>query len=264
MMRSIVFAIGLLALGAAQGRVVERDGWSIDVPDCAKNIEAVAANPLYSEAERAELARDRSLIKKPDYWNLPAHIAIDLSACYGAAGYSDVALRVIPAAEYRTIYSADGRPDPYHEQQFGRLRQWIDARGAVDTRRWPMLPFLDMSPMFTLFPERVEFGGGRGVRVVTEFTADVGFAESRAIDYVFQGLTDDSRYFVLLSVPLEASGLAAPDAKTHLGFDLDRLDRSVEAQRAYEKALGAMLARQNALRRRLAELDGIVRSIRAP
>lgn len=255
------FTLGLVYLPASGAATLARDGWSLQPPPgCTASAETVAANPLYSEQARRDLARDPLLSLKPDFNNMPRHLRFDLSACYRLRGMFDASLRVLPVAEYAHIYDKDaaGTDSDWSSDVLAELKTWLSGNPAA---RWPMVPYLDMSPQFTVERRALQFPGGHGIRVVTQFVPDVGFAESGIVSYVFQGLSDDGRDFVLLTVPLALKGAAADRAEQHLGFSLDAIERDEEQRRRYEAAIAALVARQGT-QPALAELDAIVESLR--
>lgn len=257
---SVFAALATLLSGAAP---VQHDGWSMMPPaGCDVRGEMVAANPLYDEQARRDLARDRQLLLKPGYYTMPRHVRFDLRACYPQADMSDASLRVLPVEDYTHIYDSGTAltRDTAAGGEFAALKTWLS--GPPDAvANWPMIPFLDMSPQFTVARRALRFNGGRGIRVVTQFVPDVGFAQSGLVSYVFQGLSDDGRDFILLSVPLAIDGAASADAQQHLGFDLALLDTDLAARQRYEAAVQALVARHGT-RPALAELDAIVESLR--
>ncbi|UXI69182.1 hypothetical protein [Tahibacter amnicola] len=263
MARQWMMACVLLAAGGmAQARAEREDGWSIDVPECARPIERVPGLPLYDAQARAEYAVNPAAQMKPDYSNMPAHLKIDLAPCYGDDGAFDAALRILPVDPYLRIMAPADRADPYMEEAFSDLRHWI-RNADPHPGDWPMVPYLDMSPMYTAGQKRLAFGGGRGKRVVTQFVNDVDFARSRQISYVFQGLSADNQHFVLLTVPLTVEGLAERDAQTHLDFTMDALDQNLALRDEYGKAIAKHLREKAAsIRPALEELDRIVMGIR--
>lgn len=236
-----------------------REGWTLQpAKGCAPRVEHVAAHPTYDAEARAAFARDPMLSLKPGFHDMPAHLRFDLAPCYDPTGMTAPALRVLPVAEYERILDNGSTPSKYMTQQFDALRRWID--GPPDAMaNWPMIPFLDMSPQFTLQRRALRFRGGRGIRVVTQFVPDVGFATSRLVSYVFQGLTDDGRTFVLMTVPLTLAGAAADDAREHLGFTLDAIEKP-DGARDYEKAVAALFVK-NGTTPPIAELDALIESL---
>lgn len=263
MMRmSAALALALTATGVTAG-TLSLDGWSVDLPPgCTASIAQVPALPLYDEQARKDFAADPMLSLKPDFENMPAHVRIDLASCYAAEGGFNAALRILPVADYLSIYDPNGKPDPRMREVFADLRSWItkkNGKGEI----WPLVPFLDESPMLTYAPSVLKFADGQGVRVVTQFVPDVGFVTSGQITYLFQGLSSDDAHFVLVTVPLTLDGLSKPDATEHLGATLETLDTDKAARKRYVGAAKQLLhSREGDIRPRLAELDAMVQSVR--
>jgi hypothetical protein len=236
------------------------DDWSLrPTSSCTPRIERVDAHPTYDAAARADFARDPLLSLKPDYYDMPAHRRFDLSACYGPPGMFDAGLRVFAVADYLHIFDDGRTPGTYQQKQFDALRGWLAGKPDA-VANWPMIPFLDMSPQFTVQRRALRFAGGKGIRVVTQFVPDVGFASSRIVSYVFQGLSDDGRTFVLMTVPLTLTDAATDGAEEHLGFTYEQIERP-EGARRYEQAIDALIVK-NGTTPTLAELDRLVESLR--
>ncbi|MCQ4167635.1 hypothetical protein [Tahibacter harae] len=261
---ALALAFALTPTGAASAATLSRDGWSLQLPRGSQaGFTAVDANPLYNEQERQEFAVSGTHLK-PNFYNLPAHLRVDL-----APGQEDrdaffaAALYLIPVQPYLSILSpVENQQDTWTRTEYRALQRWLD--GPPDAvRDWPFLPFLDMSPQYTVQRRALAFAGGRGIRVLTQFVPDVGFAQSGQLSYVFQGLTTDGQYYVLLTMPLALSGLAGRDDDTHLGFTLTQLDTDRAADARYEAAIDALLRKRGKeLQPDLARLDALVRSLR--
>lgn len=257
-----MFALTLA--GTAGAGTLGRDGWSLHLPRGSQaSFTTVDANPLYNEQERQEFATSGTHLK-PNFYNLPAHLRVDLAPGQESRDtFFAAALYLIPVQPYLSVLSPVENPqDTWTSQEHRALQHWLAGPpGAV--RQWPFLPFLDMSPQFTVQRRALEFGGGRGIRVLTQFVPDVGFAQSGQLSYVFQGLTTDGQYYVLLTMPLSLSGLAGRDDDTHLGFTLTQLDTDRAASARYEAAIDALLRKRGKeLQPDLAGLDALVRSLR--
>lgn len=265
-LRQLLLA-SLLALalaGTATGAKLSRDGWSLQLPRGSQaSFSAVEANPLYNEQERQEFALNGAHLK-PGFYNLPAHLRVDLlPRKEEKEDFFTAALYLVPVQSYLSILDpTEKETDGWIREQHAALQQWL--AGPPDAvRDWPFLPFLDMSPQYTVQRRALEFAGGRGIRVLTQFVPDVGFAQSGQLSYVFQGLTTDGKYYVLLTMPLSLSGLAKREDDSHLGFTLTQLDTDRAADARYAAAVDALLRkRQKELRPALEELDALVRSLR--
>lgn len=240
--RATVVMAAMLAgmAGTAAAARVSLDGWSVELPPgCRAQWQRVAANPLYDARARRDFAADPLLSLKPDFNNMPAHLSLDLSGCFARRDGFGTALRVIPVQPYLDIYDArDGEQAQWPRQTLAQLRQWI-AQGAASMQDWPFLPFVDAHAQHTTAQRDLRFDSGKGIRVVAQFVVENGPAYRDQFDYLFQGLSDDGEYFVLLTVPVTIDGLASDSDKSHLGFEVERVYADADTYRRYSEAVAA-------------------------
>lgn len=234
--------LALLPVDPAMAARIARDGWSLELPaGCKTQWQRAQATPLYDAQARKDLAADPLMSLKPDFSNMPEHLWVDLSTCYpGQAGFG-AALRILPVEPYLHIYdNSDDDKESAPQQELARLQQWL-AGGAQSMQDWPFLPYVDMHARHSTQQQTLHFGqGGHGIRVLAQFVPDDGFAWADRFDYIFQGLSDDGVYFVLLTVPLRIDGLANDDAKEHLGFSDSEVFENRDSYRRYEKAVARL------------------------
>lgn len=260
-------AVGVLLAGLAGTAGAARvgmDGWSVELPPgCTAQWQRVAANPLYDAQARKDLLADPRYLLKPDFNNMPEHLSLDLSACFAQSGGFGTALRVIPLKPYLDIYdSRDGEHSKWPRQTLAQLRQWI-AKGADSVQDWPFLPFVDAHAQYSTARRGLRFDQGKGIRVVAQFDFETGPAFSDRFDYLFQGLSDDGKYFVLLTVPVRIDGLATATDKTHLGFEVERLYSDADTFRRYNEAVAKWFRSGAALPQPAPEtLDELLTSLR--
>ena len=237
-------------------------GWSIDVPArCASSVKVseVAANPVYDQAAADALRGNPMLLLKPDFTNMPAHIAFDLSGCFPGDKYW-TQLRVLPRKEFESILDVPGQQQRMLADDFVRLAQWI-ASGR-ELIQWPFLPFLDISQGSTASVQRIEFSGGRGMRLLAMFTVDNFIARRDSFDYVFQGLSERGGCFVLMTASVSIAGLAEPDVTEDRGHTLDVLSKDSGARRRYDELVRTQLqAPDTKVTPALSELDAVVLSL---
>ena len=72
------------------------------------------------------------------------------------------------------------------------------------------LPFLPMWPAAQVFSARVEyfdFQNGSGIRYLTMFGQALYPVDNQNLFYTYQGITDDSRYYIAAVLPLMHLGL---------------------------------------------------------
>lgn len=238
--------------------------WSLTLPaycDGSAHVSYVDATPLYSAEDAAALANDPLRVLKPDYANMPAHWRVDLSACLGKAdqGFA-TELLILPVADYLGIYAADRQPEAGMHKAFDALKTWNATLAAASD--WPFIPFVDMSPIAVLGSKRLHSADVAGARVLTQFTPDVGFLQSGALTYIYQGLSHDGQCYVLMTVPLRAEGLAADGDDRHWGFTLNALDADPDQKSGYATAARTwLLKHRDSIEPALSLLDTIASSI---
>lgn len=235
-------ALALLPVDPSVAARIGMDGWSLQLPaGCKAQWQRIPALPLYDAQARKDLAADPLMSLKPDFSNMPDHLKVDLSGCYPGEDGFGAALRVLPVESYLHIYDkSDEDKESAPQDALARLQQWLagDLQSMPD---WPFLPFVDLHAQHSTQRKTVHFGqGGRGIRVVAQFVPDDGFAWVDRFTYIFQGLSDDNAYFVLLTVPLSIDGLAANGAKEHLGFTETDVFENRDAYLRYEKAVAEL------------------------
>lgn len=66
----------------------------------------------------------------------------------------------------------------------------------------PFLPLLNAAQVFRAQPEVMEFQNGRGIRYLTYYSQAPGPIMNQNIFYTFQGVTDDGKYYVSATFPI--------------------------------------------------------------
>jgi hypothetical protein len=109
-------------------------------------------------------------------------------------------------AHVRTLRALGAdRPSPR------RLDAWLRRRRVREylKRRMPFLPMYDVSEALRAKVAYFDFGGGQGVRFVTQYDMEDTLVSNQALAYVFQGITDDGAYYVSAAFPIAAPFLPA-------------------------------------------------------
>ena len=75
--------------------------------------------------------------------------------------------------------------------------------------RMPLVPMYDVGEALRAKVSYLDFRGGRGVAFVAQFTIEDTIVSNQALAYVFQGLTDDGRFYVSAAFPVAAPFLPA-------------------------------------------------------
>ena len=66
----------------------------------------------------------------------------------------------------------------------------------------PHLPIFNAQQLFSAKAERINFGSGRGIRYITQYSQSFAQINNNELFYTFQGITDDGRYYVAANLPI--------------------------------------------------------------
>lgn len=277
-MWSLIFSGSLFAASTAvDWQQISHSGVSFSVPArCHKSVRFthVAANPLYTperlaeqKASYANMASVRTAlgeIPPPSVWvsdkpskeNMPAHLFIDLSACF-----PELTVRILPIEPYTRIFG-QGAPSPHIRKAFRDLGQVIS--GENTEAKWTYVPFVDASADTVLRVRFLDNNTQRGVRVITELKPDPIHLEHT--DYIFQAISDDRKNYVLMEVPVRHPDLESDRQQANFVAEPDSL-ASREAVQQFLKTYNAQAekwfsASESQFDPKLSSLDRIAESIR--
>jgi hypothetical protein len=145
-------------------------------------------------------------------------------------------LRVVDLAAYRDVYKVS----PEYVDLLDVMIQWLkDAidPGIASASRIPFLPFVDASQTFWVHLKRVDFAGGKGVAFVTQYDIEPSVVSNYGLTWIYQGVSDDGRNYVLATFPIRSSIASDDDdpIKPHRGYRPPQTFGEIEAnQKAYE------------------------------
>lgn len=239
-------------------------------------VEKVPLHPLYSEEAWQAYKKDNSYVLKPYYACRPEHWAIRL-----------------PAALPKGIdfNSKDPDDDPTAPQiLIHRMDQWSVAAtdGKVQEREKYFTPeylrqgmegllsgegpspgpgYMDGMIPYRCVPKRIDFDGGYGVRVISEWELEADLMTKGDLHYLFYGLSGDNSCQIIATFPIDLPGLPESDPPgepkaEHLGRSMARyedLDKNFEAYVADAEKWVAL--HQAEITPNLDTLDAMLRSL---
>jgi hypothetical protein len=109
-----------------------------------------------------------------------------------------------------------------------------DLKRLIDGSTWSSgeLPFLPAIPQVQTFYGHEtgrSFNGGRGVRFITEYSEVLFPISNKSILYTFQGLTDDGKYWVAVTLPISHPILPADYATLPEGYTEESLIQNYDS-----------------------------------
>jgi hypothetical protein len=133
----------------------------------------------------------------------PRHVIFTLNDPTGSGDiFLNGYLSVYPTAAFRLIDSEAGRV-------IDDLSTMLASRTIIiNDRSLPYLPFPNAGQLFQSNIKIIDFKNGEGIRFITQHVQDLSPIVSEGLEYTFQGLTADERFYVSLNVPVSHPGVA--------------------------------------------------------
>lgn len=237
-------------------------------------VEKKAIFPLYDEEEWKALKRDSSYVKKPGYCTRPQHWAIRTPAALpDGVPFEKENIDDNPTAPQILIHKADewglaATDGKAHETPVAEvirsLRGNMDAALTAENPE-PSPAFVDAHLGFTCLKRRIDFTGGHGVRLVTQWDFEANLMRLGELHYLFVGMSDDDTCQIIATFPISLPGLPVDRDKSHLGRSISEYQEFSKHHSDYEAAAKKWLE-QNAekITPSLATLDKMIESLVAP
>lgn len=254
--------------------------FTIEIPPAwiaTSRIEKVPARPVYTPEELVAVRRDEPdgtapAIYKPGYFNRPQHWAIRLPAATPegiAANLEDpgddptAAQILIHKADEWGAIMADGEKSREESPELLRTfrRSMEEAVNGGEDLVSPA--FMDASLGFLCLKKRLEFQGGRGVRMLAQWMIESDLMRKGRLHYLFLGLSDDDSCQIIATFPVDLPGLPddEPDA-AHLGYGTERNEAPSRQFAAYERDAVAWLEQHaDEITPNLERVDNLIRSL---
>lgn len=227
----------------------------------------VAAAPLYNSEEAAILKADPKSELKPDYSNMPEHIEVGFGKLPNYTGKDfefspEITIHSVDA--YSRIFDPEQKASVKVLAEFDRIKD-LAAKPARHKAGSPLpfIPFIDASQQVTVGFKSLSFANGKGFRFVTQYGFEAGLIHESQLVYIFQGISDDGKTYVLATFPVSLKGLPKADDQKHLGFDLSKYAEFESKQdEYYKKASEWLITNADQMTPSLETLDAVMRSIK--
>lgn len=186
------------------------------------------------------------------YWEiLPQYVRISLSGYPLSETSLSPIIAVYPVDRYRELSEhAGGIIDGLEEM----LAQKAAAPDPI-----PALPIVNAGQVFHSNLEWMNFGNGSGVRFLTIYAQYPAPVNNQDLFYNFQGLTDDGRYAVSISMPVNHPSLPASPSV----FSQSEMEAIINDYDGYRSEMAAELSARSGgeFTPDLAKLDALVASL---
>ncbi len=149
-------------------------------------------------AENVDVVTDQSGAP----WDIaPAHLQLAIQGYRFVDTYLVPQLFIYPAQEYASA-------NPTAAESIKRLQAVLAKPNVQYTNDvLPYVPFYNAGQVFAAQEKVVQFKGGSGLRVITQYAQDVSPINNSGLFYHFEGLTADGKYYVIVILPTNLPSL---------------------------------------------------------
>lgn len=147
----------------------------------------------------------------------PRHVSLKFTGDYAEDIQPDSYLNeinVYPVDEFRQAFAVRKDLMESFDDEIKTLRKIISQDSPQTTaKQFPFLLFFEYSPAITVHPKNISFKNGGGTSYITQFDIEPSSIDSENLTYVFQGLTNDGKYYISAFFPVKARNLNEKDLR---------------------------------------------------
>lgn len=169
-------------------------------------------------AETRCAVTDLNLGKGIFYEYHPRHRAFVFTGHYAAqhneSFFSEPEIRIYPIDKYRAIVNQSEDLRKIIDQEFESLKEALNKKTSSFPYKAPFVAVLEAGQLFQAKVKYISFKNGNGILYLTYFCGDPTRSceiNNQALSYIFQGLTDDGRYFIYATFPVKTPSLPLSD-----------------------------------------------------
>ena len=189
-------------------------------------------NPqIFGEVKSEEVAEQylEEATDKPDFV-APQHclFTFDLST-----PFSDMYIAVYPINEFPRMYAVNQSSVEEAKKEKENLRRVLKDKNFRVENQIPYLPFIDAGQAFQAKVKHYNFQSGKGILFLTFWETQVEFPSNRQLRYVFEGITNDGKYYVLAEMPVSVDFLPDDSSEEFEGYKIpwEKLNDKAEMKR---------------------------------
>lgn len=218
----------------------------------------IPATPLENKDDKPDYVQSRNVHFQIAYRNLKK---------------SPASISVYNINEYKNAFKL--KPDYVQNlaKSFSHLQNTIENSGKIKSfglEELPFVPFIDAHQEFHAKAKSLKFQNGKGLLFLTQINQDVSIINNENLVYIFQGITDDKRYFIYAEFPVSAEGLPAGDADSFEDYQIptdfygDNLEANQKANKEYRNKIALKLEnlKDEKFMPRLSKIESLLTSIK--
>ena len=224
-------------------------------------------NPQIFGAVKSEEVTEYALpdaTYKPDGVE-PQHrlFTFDLTTDFG-----EMYIAVYPIDDFPRMYAVNKSSVKALEKEVNGFKKVLKDKNFRIENQIPYLRFIDSTQVFQVKVKHFPFQNGKGILFLTFWDTQVELPSNRQLRYVFEGLSDDGKYYVLAEMPASVSFLPDDSSEEYEGYKINwnKLQDKVEMKRFAEvnKKIAARLEKlpQNQFKPELKYFEEIISSLK--
>lgn len=150
-----------------------------------------------------------------------------------ATDYSPMEIAVYPINDFPRMYAVNKSSVEMMEKEIEGFKKVLKDKNFRADRQIPYLPFRDAGQAFQIKVKHFPFSGGKGILFLTFWRTQFELPSNRQLRYVFEGLTDDGKYYVFAEMPARVDFLSDESADEYEGYKVPwgKFDDEAEMER---------------------------------
>ena len=172
---------------------------------------------------------------KPDYVH-PSYISFEFrnkeENLERESNY-DKQISIYPTEEYGRMYSIDESYSQWFDEDIKSFKKLLSAKKAHKNTNTRFLEATDGSFEFKSHLKYLSFKNGKGVGFVTEIAMEPSIINNKELIWVFEGITNDGKYYILASFPVRASFLPNTSTDEFEGYSSDNYEKLSKNNKKY-------------------------------
>lgn len=136
----------------------------------------------------------------------PQHVKFTFDCCKNPYCWEG-SLEVYPIDEFPQMYSVNKDLVSATEKEIQALRDVLKDKNFRYEDQIPYIPFIDAGQSFQTKVKLSKFDKGDGIFFVTYLSTEVALISNDHLRYIFEGLTNDGKYYVLAEIPVSVKFL---------------------------------------------------------
>jgi hypothetical protein len=186
---------------------------------------------IFAEVRTQEIAETPLMdaTEKPD--NVaPQHLLFKLKS---SKVDREAAIYIFPIDDYRRMYSISKGYTEQFDEDLKDLQKVLENKNYRQENQIPFIPLWDSSQSFQQKVKHASFKNGKGIFFLTQFDIEPSLVNNEGLTYVFEGITDDRKKYILAEFPAGVSFL--PRDFSVIEFDGYELPEYFYADKSNEK-----------------------------